>query len=213
MAEESKTLYYWYENKSTVILWLILFFPVGLYGLWKSSRFSKNTRWIITGFFIVFLLISSQGQQEREKRIAQTQNALTPQTPVEQGAGQPQVPAPQAVAQVTEESSIEWSEVNQIYNIKYEKTDLQKREAWKRFKGKKVIWFGTVSEISDGFTGLTLQVKMNRDTFISDVLVRLNKSARNKAAQLKQGEPVRFSGRLDDWGTLLPITLTDGEIL
>ena len=54
---------------------------------------------------------------------------------------------------------------------------------------------------------------MNSNTLVSDVLIRLKKSARDKALQLRQGGYVEFSGNLDDWGSIMPITIDDGEIL
>ena len=35
-------------------------------------------------------------------------------------------------------SNIDWSTIDSIYNLKYKKTDLQKDERWKEFKGQKV---------------------------------------------------------------------------
>ena len=107
---------------------------------------------------------------------------------------------------------ISWDEIDDIYDLKHKETDLRKKEIWKRYKGKRVSWDGTVTSISDGFGGLTLQVKMDRDTLISDLLIRLKKSEREKALQLKQGDPVSFTGRLDDWGSIMPITLDQGEL-
>jgi len=69
------------------------------------------------------------------------------------------VPPPAAPEATPEASSISWSEVDAIYNLRSGQTDLQKDEQWKRFKGHRVMWSGNVSEISDGWTGLTLQVK------------------------------------------------------
>lgn len=209
--QESRKLYYWYENKSAVILWLIFFFPVGLYGIWKSSQFSDKTKWIVTGCVVVLSIIavaSDKKQISDEKQIAEASKKSSSQSSQTTSATSSQLNP-----QVEEQNPISWSEIDQIYNIRNESTDLQKREAWKRFKGKKVVWSGTVSEISDGFTGLTLQVKMNSDTLTSDVLIRLKKSQRDKALQLRQGGYVEFTGRLDDWGSIMPITIDDGEIL
>jgi len=196
----------WYENKAAVILWLVLFFPVGLYGIWKSSQFSDKTKWIVTGCLGVLIVIASlsddkkhRGELSNGSRSQSVQSVATTSSP----------PKPPAV----EQNPISWNEIDQIYNISNGATDLQKKEAWKRFKGKKVTWSGRVSEISDGFTGLTLQVKMNSNTLVSDVLIRLKKSARDKALQLRQGGYVEFSGHLDDWGSIMPITIDDGEIL
>lgn len=116
-------------------------------------------------------------------------------------------------AMMPEGRTISWREVDSIYNLRSKNTDLQKNEEWKRFKGRRVTWSGAVSSISDGWTGLTLQVKMNPDTFTSDLLIRLKKTEKSKALRLHQGDRVTFTGTLRDWGTLMPITLDDGEIL
>jgi len=47
----------WYEKKIIVIALLFLFFPVGLYGLWKGSVFNRNTKLGLTILFI-FLIIT-----------------------------------------------------------------------------------------------------------------------------------------------------------
>jgi hypothetical protein len=112
------------------------------------------------------------------------------------------------------ESPISWREVDSIYNLRSNKTDLQKDEEWKRFKGQRVTWSGKVSAVSDGwFSGFTMQVKMNPDTLTSDLLIRLKESEKLKAIQLHEGDRVRFTGILNDWGSLLPITIHEGEII
>lgn len=203
--QESRKLYYWYENKSAVILWLIFFFPVGLYGIWKSSQFLNTTKWIVTGCFMVLMIISGASDKKNRGELLKQSSSQSSQS-ASTISSQPN-------PVMEEQNPISWNEIDEIYNIENGSTDLQKQEAWKRFKGKNVVWSGTVSEISDGFTGLTLQVKMNSDTLTSDVLIRLKKSQHDKALQLRQDSHVQFSGRLDDWGTIMPITINDGEIL
>jgi hypothetical protein len=129
-------------------------------------------------------------------------------------AAQP-APASQAVPAPPQDvplSSVTWSEIDAIYNLKSQYTDLQKDEYWKQYKGKKVRWSGTVSSVSDSFGSLSLQAKMNPDTFTSDVLVNLKDSQRSKALTLKQGDSVTFTAILDRWGSMLDVTLSDGEI-
>lgn len=46
----------WYENSLVVILLVICFFPVGLYGLWRSSKFSPKTKKVLTGVVGVLLI-------------------------------------------------------------------------------------------------------------------------------------------------------------
>lgn len=110
-------------------------------------------------------------------------------------------------------SNLRWVEINSIYNLKSRYSDLQKKEKWKKYKGQKVKWTGWVSSVSDTFGTLTLQVKMNRSTFTSDVLLRLRDSEKEKALRLNKGNSVTFIGILDDWGSLMPITLEQVEIV
>jgi len=58
----------WYDNKRFVSALLIAFFPVGLYGLWKSSRFSYQTKGIITGLFVLPVLFGSFQAASLESR-------------------------------------------------------------------------------------------------------------------------------------------------
>lgn len=110
-------------------------------------------------------------------------------------------------------SDLRWSTVDSVYNLKSKTTDLQKDERWKEFKGQKVRWTGTVSSVDESFGSLTLQIKMNSDTFTSDLLITLKDSERSKAMKFNKGHSVTFTGILNSWGTLLPITLKSGEIV
>jgi len=40
----------WYEKNSWIMIWLLVFFPVGIYGMWKSSR-SLMWKIIVTVLF------------------------------------------------------------------------------------------------------------------------------------------------------------------
>lgn len=68
--------------------------------------------------------------------------------------------------------------------------------------------------MSEGwFGGLSMQVKMNRDTWTSDLIIDLDSSQKDRAMQFEEGDTVRFAGILREWGTFMPITIGDGEIL
>jgi len=38
----------WYENNEVLYGWIIIFFPVAIYGYWQRKDFDQNTRWIYT---------------------------------------------------------------------------------------------------------------------------------------------------------------------
>ena len=48
----------WYDKKWVVIVLIIIFFPIGLYGLWKNKDFSKGVKIGITVPIILYFLIS-----------------------------------------------------------------------------------------------------------------------------------------------------------
>ncbi|MDQ3713861.1 MAG: zinc-ribbon domain-containing protein [Acidobacteriota bacterium] len=122
---------------------------------------------------------------------------------------------PSATANPKDEiSTINWNDLERIYNLKSNSTDMQKEALWKDYKGKRVAWTGTVSEVSKGtFGGLSLQIKMNPDTLTSDILLSLKKEEEGKAMSLTKGSKVSFVGTLNNYGgALLPMSLDDGEI-
>jgi len=107
---------------------------------------------------------------------------------------------------------IRWAEIDQIYNLRSKRSNLQKDDLWKKYKGKRVQWTGTVTSVSQSWGSLTLQVKMNPDTWTSDLMITLRKGEKSKALTLSEGDRVTFRGILDRWGTLM-IRLRDGQIV
>lgn len=110
-------------------------------------------------------------------------------------------------------SNISWQTIDRIYGLRYKETELRKNEEWKRFEGKRVKWTGTVSEVSETFGSLAIHIKMNPGTFSSDIILTLKDSERSKAVQLQKGDPVTFTGTLQSWGSIMPISMDDGEIM
>ena len=54
----------WYDNKGTVFLLLFVFFPAGLYALWKNSKFSMISKVVLTAIVIILIVIFSQESPE-----------------------------------------------------------------------------------------------------------------------------------------------------
>jgi hypothetical protein len=91
---------------------------------------------------------------------------------------------------------------------------LRKDEEWKKYHGKIVQWSGSVEDIEKGmFGGLHLKIKMNPHTFTFDLMIALKDGQESKAINLRKGDTITFKASLDSWGSLLPITLEDGEII
>ena len=62
---------FWNNNKKEswfIVMFLLLFFPVGLYLMWRYSEWDKKPKWIVTGVFALFVVFN-QGDDEAEKII------------------------------------------------------------------------------------------------------------------------------------------------
>jgi hypothetical protein len=59
----------WYEKTSLVIILCIIFFPVGLYALWKNSRIAKGWKIGVTALFAIILLASLTDNEENSSQI------------------------------------------------------------------------------------------------------------------------------------------------
>ena len=63
---ENHTSKKWHEKTTYIIICLILFFPVGLYFMWKNNIWSKKARWIISIFFLLAVIFNSQDVENNE---------------------------------------------------------------------------------------------------------------------------------------------------
>lgn len=89
----------WYQSDWASILFLFLFFPVGLYLMWKFTTWNKVVKWIITGFFGLMILGSVAGGSK-------TSTSKTPQpTQAPQAQATVAPTQPQAVNNETTQTS------------------------------------------------------------------------------------------------------------
>ena len=153
--------------------------------------------------------------EAERKRVRQLEQML-----VDQGRRKPSTPssgANVAVAQpqppLAQVTNVQWSELEGIYGFESKKTNLQKDEIWRKYKGTRVRWTGIVSSISKSWGRLQIMVKMTPDAWLSDAIVTLKRNEESKALKFSQGDRVTFDGTLSRWGTLLPINLVDGRIV
>lgn len=55
----SKTKREWFESRKAVYFMLLIFFPVGLYGLWKNESFQHPTKILITAIIGLIVIINA----------------------------------------------------------------------------------------------------------------------------------------------------------
>ena len=48
----------WYQKTWVIIAFLIFFFPVGLFLMWKYTNWDKKVKWSITGLFAFLIIVS-----------------------------------------------------------------------------------------------------------------------------------------------------------
>ena len=50
---ENQTEKKWYQKPGAVVLFLLLFFPIGLILMWKHSVWTKSIRWVVTALIFI----------------------------------------------------------------------------------------------------------------------------------------------------------------
>lgn len=63
----------WYDYPFLVLLLYFLFFPVGLYGLWKSRKIAKGLKIAGTAFWALLLILIIAAPDDFKKENAATQ--------------------------------------------------------------------------------------------------------------------------------------------
>lgn len=171
-----------------------------------------------TAIFMGDAVKEAQAKAEAEKAKAaeaSTQAVLSNDntaTATPEPVKKPAAPVAPPKVEAEPQKVITWKEIQAVYGLESKATELKKDELWKGYQGKWVEWQGEVVEVSKTFGILQVQVKMEAETFTSDVIVQIPADQENKALMLDAGDAVKFAGSLQSWGTLTPITLENGRI-
>ena len=118
----------------------------------------------------------------------------------------------QASPEPVQVSSVTFLEVNEKFGLQSDLTDLQKDREWPAYRGLCVEWTGELVSLSETFLGrgFNIQFKHLPTTFVSDVLARAPASAEDDLLTWREGQQYTYLARLDDYGGLLPITVSMG---
>ena len=73
----------WYEKNLAIILFLIFFFPVGLFLMWKYSRWNKVAKIVISIFFGIVLLSNMGSNKTNQTATTKTDTAIVQEQPKE----------------------------------------------------------------------------------------------------------------------------------
>ena len=106
--------------------------------------------------------------------------------------------------------SISFEEFDALFGLESGKTDLQKKDAFKRYRNKCVEWTGELVYANEGLFGLSVGFKHLPGTFTYDTLVEVPSAARDVVLKMNKGQRYRYKGTLKDYGGVLPISLDWG---
>ena len=110
-------------------------------------------------------------------------------------------------------TDLSWTEIDAVYSLQSKTTDIIKDEKWKAYKGKRVRWTGTVSEVQkDIFGKYQILVKMRKSSFVADVVLYAKEDQVDAMFKLSKGDSIIFDATLVEWGSLMPITANEGVI-
>lgn len=77
----------WYKNPIAIIALLILFFPIGLFLMWKYANWNKAVKWVVTGVFA--LLVVSSATSSKNTKTESTTQTNSPQSQQQIATPQP----------------------------------------------------------------------------------------------------------------------------
>jgi len=112
-----------------------------------------------------------------------------------------------ATKQEEQKSDISFSEFDDQFGSSSSNTDIQKKEQWKDFQGKRVSWKCEVTEVS---SKTKISFKCNSNTFTSDTRLSFDKDE-PKLMDIKKGDNISFSGVLKSYG-LFGYELNKGKL-
>lgn len=96
MENQSTSSKKWYTESIWIIVLLVLFFPVGLFLMWKYSTWNKAVKWIITVIIAIFVLTSLVSSNSTTPSTYSTKNESAPTA----SSQSTQTPTPKPVKQL-----------------------------------------------------------------------------------------------------------------
>ena len=112
---------------------------------------------------------------------------------------------------VKEPLRVSFEEFDELFGLKSGKTELQKKDAFNRFKGQCVEWTGEMVYANEGLFGLSVGFKHLPGTFTYDTLVNVPSTSRGSVLKMYKGQRYQYKGTLKDYGgALLPTSLDWG---
>ncbi|MBN4085031.1 hypothetical protein JYT89_01670 [Flavobacteriaceae bacterium AH-315-B10] len=193
----------WYDNKFVIHLLLVIFFPIGLYALWKTDTVAKW--WKITATILIGLIVIANIGDDNSS----TDNSTTEKTTIQK---KPEIQLTQA-----QKDSISKVEKAELYEQRKSQTinasDLvasyvaNEVSADENFKGKKFYVYGKITDIKKDILG-DIYVTLKGSEMFREVQCYFDDT--KTAAKLKKGMYVTFYGKCD--GLMMNVLMKNCKI-
>ncbi len=201
--ENQTTKLEWYDKKWLVGLLCILFFPVGLYALWKSNTISKGWKIGVTAILAILVIIGFSDDGKENKSVnnesANTVVAATPEMTQEQKDSIAKIEA-KAELENRKNQTITAYDITQQYISNEVRAD-------ENFKGKSFYVEGTVTDIKKDIMD-DIYVILEGAEMLRDVQCYFDD--KNTASQLEKGMKVTFYGKCD--GLMMNVLMKNCKI-
>lgn len=177
----------WYNKTGLVVLTLFLFFPIGLYALWKNDHIGKGWKIGVSVFYALIIIAALAGDKNPKTT---TQEIAA----VENPAPEPVKPSYQ---RFTSNELTQYYEANEV-------------SADQNFKGKTFEVEGTVGDIKkDILDNIYVILKAGSEYDLRDVQCYLNDES--IAASLSKGQMIVIRGTCD--GLMMNVQMKDCEVV
>ena len=190
--DNSTTQSKWYDKTWLVIVLCIIFFPVGLYALWKNQSISKGWKIGVT-VLIALIVIANLGDDKKDSsstsdNSSNTENSAA-SSPALTQAQKDSIAEVERIAVIEERKNqtITAADLTQNYIDNEVRAD-------ENFKGKKFYVEGTVSDIKKDIMD-DIYVTLEGSEMFREVQCYFDDKA--TASQLEKGMRVTFFGKCD----------------
>jgi len=193
----------WYDNKFVVHLLLVIFFPVGLYALWKTDTIAKW--WKITATVLIGLIvIANLGDDNTSSENSTTEKSTIQKEPeIQFTQAQKDSIAKVEKAELYEQRKSQTVSAKNLYYT-YQENEVS---ADNNFKGKKFYVEGIIGDIGkDLFDDIYITLKTG--DIIGSVQCFIDDA--DKVSKLKKGQKITVYGKCD--GLMMNVLMKNCKI-
>jgi len=99
-------------------------------------------------------------------------------------------------------SSISWAEIEPLFGPGSSGPLEKKVRLWKKYRGKKVKWSGTVKSVESRGGKVQVEVEM-KGRYTGAILVGFRKDQSSRVMKYRRGDNITFVAMLDEWGNVI----------